>query len=37
MTLHINKHYTDNLDLKVIGNEFCDMKEYRKSMFPRNS
>ena len=34
MTLHINKHYTDNLDLKVIGNEFRDMKEYRKSKFP---
>jgi len=34
MTLHINKHYTDKLDLKAIGNEFRDMKDYRKSKFP---
>ena len=34
MTLHLNKCYTDNLDLIVVGNEFRDIKEYRKSKFP---
>lgn len=34
MLLHINKDYTDKLDLCIVGNEFRDVKDYRKSKFP---
>ena len=34
MLLHINKDYTDKIDLNVVCNEFRDIKDYRKAKFP---
>ena len=34
MLLHMDKDYNDHLDLNVIGNEFRNTKDYRKSKFP---
>ena len=31
MLLNINKDYTDNLDLNAVGNEFRNIRDYRKS------
>jgi len=33
MVLHIHKHFTDNLDMVAVANEFCGNKVERKERF----